>query len=301
MMSKMAVGETISRAYGFVFSNLLSIFGIAWLPYLILAAIAVGLVMLLAPELPGTLMRGQFDPFLAIHASRVFGLLGILSFIVTCMVTVEIQRKALGRHPEPIFVYFSLGAPVWRMAGALFLAWLVIVVITILTALAVVAIWFTAGTFLAAQAVWVRAAAIFVACLWEIYLIVRLTFFLPAVVVAEERVSLGRAWELAGGNFWRIFAIAVAVLVPVWIAFRIVDGALFGSMVALPSLHSVSDIHEWVRSLFRQIAVIGPFVIVARSVERIVFLGLANGMIAEGYQALVAPPPGPAAVAPPSA
>ncbi|HEY5047850.1 MAG TPA: hypothetical protein VII49_07535, partial [Rhizomicrobium sp.] len=61
-MRKIPVGETISRSYGFAFSNILSIFGIAWVPYAILAAIAVGLVLLIAPDLPRMLLQGDFDP-----------------------------------------------------------------------------------------------------------------------------------------------------------------------------------------------------------------------------------------------
>jgi hypothetical protein len=47
-----------------------------------------------------------------------------------------------------------------------------------------------------------------------IYWLVRQTFFLTPVVVAEERIGLRRAWSLGRGNFWRMFVVILALLVP---------------------------------------------------------------------------------------
>ncbi len=290
-MSKIPVGDTISRSYSFGFTNILSVLGIAWLPYAILVAIAIGLVMLLAPDLPRMLLRGQFDPFMFAHVSRVFGLLGILSYIVACMVMVGIQRKALGKHPGPEFVYFSLGAPVWRMAGALFLAGLVILLIALLTAGVVVGIWFAAGKFVPGFALVIRCLAITAACLWFIYMAVRLTFFLPAVVVAEERIGLGRSWELGGGNFWRIVVVVIAVFLPVAIGFAIVSSALIGPFFVMPHMHAGMDFRELARQFVHQSLVLSPFAIVLIFVRRIVYLGLSNGMIANAYLAVTAGAP----------
>ncbi|HEY5046884.1 MAG TPA: hypothetical protein VII49_02555, partial [Rhizomicrobium sp.] len=224
------------------------------------------------------------------RASRIFGLLGLLSFLVTCMVTVGIQRRALGRHRAPEYVFLSLATPVWRMVGALFLAWLVIAFIALATGAVVVGIWFVAGNLAPGFAWTVRAIAIVAAFLWIVYLIVRLTFLLPAVVVAEKRIGLARAWELSAGNFWRIFAVAIAVFVPAWIAFRIVYGALAGSFFPMADIHANMDFHEILRVVFQQMQVVGPFVIIAQFVERIVFLGLGNGMIASAYLDLTGNP-----------
>lgn len=282
-MHKIPVGDTISRTYGFAFSNLLSIIGIAWFPYTLLVAIAVGLIMLLAPDFPRLLMKGDFDPSMMMHVGRIFGLLWLLSLVVACMVTVGIQRKALGKHPAPVFIYFSLGAPVWRLLGASFLALLLLILIGCITAGVTVGIWFAAGAYLPAYAGLARSIAILAATLWTIYLWVRLLFFLPAVVVAEEIIGLGRSWELGGGNFWRIVVVAIAVFVPAWIAFRIISGALFGPFIVMPNFHENMDYHEIMHMVVQQFSVIGPFMIVAQIVERIVYLGLGNGMIADAY------------------
>ena len=47
-----------------------------------------------------------------------------------------------------------------------------------------------------------------------IFAVLRLGFLLTPVVVAENRISLRRPWELSRGNFWRIFAIALAIVIP---------------------------------------------------------------------------------------
>ena len=290
-MNKIPVGDTISRSYGFAFSDALSILGIVWLPYLILAAVLAGLVFLIAPELPRMLTQGDFDPMIFVRVSHLFGLMGLLSFVVTAMVTVGIQRKALGKHPGPVFVYFSLGASVWRLAGAWFLAGLVIVFIMLLTAAVAGAIWWAAGTFAANYAVLLRTLAIAAAALWLIYMAVRLTFFLPAVVVAEERIGLGRAWELAGGNFWRIFIVFIALFLPVTIGFAIVSSALFGPFFVMPDIHQGMDFHEVLRAVFQQMRVVGPLMILFQIVERVVFLGLGNSMIANAYLAVTGATP----------
>lgn len=291
-MIKIPVGETISKAYGFAFPNFLSIVGIAWLPYLAAAIVATGLVVLVAPDLPQSLMQGQLDPFAILHVPRIFGLLIVLLFIVDCMVITQIQRKALGRHPGPVFICFSLGAPVWRMAGALFLATLVIAFLGLATIAATAAIWFAVWRLDAPYLQIVRGLAVIIAVCWLFYLCVRLTFLLPAVVVAEERIGLGRAWELGGGNFWRIFVVIVAVVVPVAIGFGVVESALLVPSLMMPwSMHPDMEAQDFARTIFRQYRTIGLIAIIFHMIERIVFMGLGNGMIASAYLALVRPAP----------
>ncbi len=294
-MRKIPVGDTISKAYGFAFADFLSIFGIAWLPYLTVGIIAAGLVFLVAPDLPRELMQGEFDPFALLPVVPLLGLLVVLLFIAGCMVVAGIQRKALGRHPKPVFVYFSLGAPVWRMAGAFFLAWLAIVAIGAVTAAVTVAVWFAVWRLNSPYLEIVRCLAILVAACWLVYMSVRLTFLLPAVVVAEERIGLGRAWELGGGNFWRMFAVVIAVFVPVAIGLGILEMVVFGASVAIPwNLRPDMAVDELGRALLRQYGALGLVAVAFQVIERILFMGLGNGMSASAYLALVQPVSDPA-------
>jgi hypothetical protein len=291
-MRRIPVGDTISKAYGFAFSNFLSIFGIAWLPYLAAGLVVAGLVFRVAPDLPQDLMQGNLDPFVMLRLAPIFGLVGILLFFVDCMVIAGVQNKALGHRPRPVFIYFSLGAPVWRMVAAFFLAWLVIAVIGGLTIAATAVIWSAVWRLNPPYLAIVRVLAILAAACWFVYMCVRLTFLLPAVVVAEKRVGLGRAWELGSGNFWRIFVVVIAVFLPVVIGFTILESALFGASLTMPwNLRPEMNMHELAGRVLRQL---GLAVIIVQIVQRILFLGLGNGMIANAYQALVQPVPEPA-------
>src|SRR5580704_202146 len=133
IMNKLPVGETISGAYGFAFADFLSVLGIAWLPHVIFVLLIAGIIYGLAPELPGQLMRGEFDDSVFYTLRRIAGLIWLVGLVVQAMVTVGLQKKALGNMPGPTFFYFSLGAPVWRMIGATFLALLAYIVIVIVT------------------------------------------------------------------------------------------------------------------------------------------------------------------------
>jgi hypothetical protein len=47
--------------------------------------------------------------------------------------------------------------------------------------------------------------------------VVRLSFLIAPVAVADGRISLIRAWLLTKGNFWRIFAVLLSVFIPLLI------------------------------------------------------------------------------------
>ncbi|MGD0144156.1 MAG: hypothetical protein ABSC92_13440 [Rhizomicrobium sp.] len=289
-MNKIPVGETISGAYSFAFTKILSVLGVFWLPYLIAAAIIAAAVHFFAPDLPHQLVNGPWDLSLAMNFQHISGILVLVGTIAASMVTVGLQRKALGLHPGPVFFFFSLGAPVWLMIGAFILAFLVILLIGGITAGLCVAIWFAAGNIGSpAAAGGVRALAIIAAACWIIYLEVRLLFFLPAVVVAENSIGLGRSWTLGGGNFWRIIVVLIVVFLPVAIGFGMISQALVGPF--LPNFeflsHQPQDPHMFINLLMRQFRVLGPLYLVFALVERIVFWGLGNGAIATAYRHVV--------------
>src|SRR5581483_962011 len=51
VMAKIPVEHTISSAYSFAFRNILTVAGIAWLPYVLAIAITAGLVVAMVPGL----------------------------------------------------------------------------------------------------------------------------------------------------------------------------------------------------------------------------------------------------------
>jgi hypothetical protein len=219
----------------------------------------------------------------------------VLGFITDSMIAVGIQRKALGLHPQPVWFYFSLGAPVWRMTGALFLAGIVIFVIALLTAGVCTVVWFAVGG-LGGAALFLRVLDVGVVAAFIVYVVVRLLFFLPPVVVAESRIGLERAWVLGGHNFWRILMVAIAVVLPVAIVFHLLAWAIFGSAAGL-RMAAGGSARELLRVAVLNYGAIGPFALLFGLLERIVLLGVANGAMASAYLAVTghtpetAPPP----------
>ena len=285
MAGKLPVEHTITDAYRFGFVRLLSVVGTVWLPYLAFFAIVISLVFLLAPGLPKMIADQNVDIPALMGLSRLVILVFVFWFIVSAMVSVGLQRIALGYRPRPVYVFFSLGAPVWRMAAALFLASLVVLVVGLFSAAVAIALWFAAGG-LAGFAWLLRTVIAFVAIAFLIYVMLRLLFFLPAVVVAEETIGIERAWILGGHNFWRIMIVVIAVGFPIVFVFHVLSWAFFGSPTAW--LGGRLAPHELIRTLLLQFGTFGLFGMLFQIVERILLLAVFNGAIGKGYLALIA-------------
>src|SRR5437870_2188803 len=103
---KIPFERTISGAYRFAFANILSLIGIAWFPYLLLAALVGGVGYGLWPQLvhvfdamkeakPGQPPDfEQIRPLFALMGS-FYGLILPAFVVATAMVTVGMMRKAL--------------------------------------------------------------------------------------------------------------------------------------------------------------------------------------------------------------
>lgn len=299
MTAKLPVERTISEAYNFLFKRFFSVLGVVWLPYLVFAVVTVALVWLVAPEVPRMFVTHDVDIPGLMALGRVAGLIAILGFIVGAMVTVGLQRKALGRDPRPAYYFFSLGVPVWRMAAAFLLTGIVLFVIALLVAVVLFAIWYAADG-LGGAALLVRTISIIAGLAFFIYISVRFLFFLPAVVVAEESLGIERAWTLGGHNFWRIVIIGLAVIVPAAVAFHILSWAILGPLASVPGFDWHMTAREIVRTALLQFGAVGPIVMALQLLERIVLMAVVNGAVASAYLSLTgaASSPAPAAAAP---
>lgn len=293
-MNKMPVGATISGAYQFAFAGFLDVLAVVWLPVVVMAALAAGAFYLLAPDIVSRVLHGAFDMAFALEFWRVAGALLLLCLVTRSMITVGLQEKALGRAHDASFYYFKVGAPFWRMIGAKILLFIVLLLIGLLTAAAVAIVSFAAGKFLAHLGKLVAVVAIVAGAVWFIYVTVRLVFFLPAVVVAEERVDLGRSWEMSDGNFWRIVAAAFVVFAPVVLGFSLLENALVGALVVPPDFAAQFGPHPTidqldtgyktiVRSVFQQMGRAWPVIALFEFLKLVVYSGLANGAVAKAY------------------
>jgi hypothetical protein len=72
------------------------------------------------------------------------------------------------------------------------------------------------------------------------YIDIRLSFLLGPVTVAEQRLSLIRAWQLGQGNFWRMFAVFLSFFIPLLVLEFGFIYAMYGNAF-LPPLHATPD------------------------------------------------------------
>jgi len=232
---KIPVFATIAHAYGFAISRFLQILGIVWAPLAV--AIAVGL--LVTPGFMGNHIRIDDVEAIQRNATHVMPLVFIFTLFIRAMIGVGVTELALGKREGLTLVYFSLGASVWRLIGAWLLFILAMVFIYIGLVILTIVIALAGGFALKALALTKGAEAIAIGLLVLfcgllffgalVYVMARLTFLIPPVVVNERKIDLARGWELTRGSFWRIFWIGFAIFVPLILVQVAVIVAIYGS------------------------------------------------------------------------
>jgi len=313
-MGKVPVTKTIGFAYSFAISEFLTLLGIVWLPTAIVLAagyFVLGPYMQHAAQMFGS----NPDPDQLFRDMRFVWLLNVLGWIVASMLIAGVTAEALGMRHGQKFVYFSLAAPVWRVFGNFFLAIVAIVVLMILLVIAAIIVGGVGGAIFAASGAGATAAGkaagglLLVLCILffvglAFYIDVRLFSFLAPVAVAEKRVDLIRAWSLTKGNFWRLFAVWLAILVPLAVAVSAVYIIFLGwqlfppiSFSYLLSLHDPAKVqtyvqHQmqgWQSAMMNQwrenLILMAPVGIVVAAIRH----GLMEGAAAFAYRAVVPP------------
>lgn len=265
MSRKIPLEVTLGGAYGFLFSDLISILGIAWFPILVfggLAAAAVWYGAFALPLPPLKFQPGHPDFAFAAALLRITFPVVICAVLFGVMLVTGFTSRALGRRDGTTYFYFDLGASFWRMFAAYFLAGAGLVILRILVQV-VARAWhhFVDPALPTGIAVTVDVLGVLALAFLFIYVFVRLIFLLPAVVVAEEQIGLGRAWSLGGGNFWRAFLSLVAVLLPAFVVFAFLYGVLFlTALHGFPRPPFVVQDHPPVRELVDYVNKVIPFV-----------------------------------------
>jgi len=227
-VAKIPVAQTLEHAYGFTFGRFLTVIGLTWVSFLILA---IGCYFLLPPYFTAiqTMIQTR-NPAALGAALGVIPLLVLLTFLCFNMIYVAIARQSLGSRTGTAWFYFSLDAAFWKLLGVYLLMLLVfgafaigaVIVVTILSA--------AGGLLGQAGRAFVRGLAIVIMILGLFYVMLRLMFFAVPVTVAEGRRILRRSWALSGGNFWRIFAVLLAIYIPFVIVEMILEGIVFASV-----------------------------------------------------------------------
>jgi hypothetical protein len=233
-MTKIPVGTTIAHAYRFAFGNFFKILGVMW-PSMLLMWV------------PSFLMRRQMTAIsLQMTAQNYSGFRELwpffivfysLALVLIFMQVIGIAQIALDRRKGPVWFYFWLGRPVWRLVGCFLLLIVAFIIGWMLVALADVLVAFlmrllvglSGNTILKAIFGVLTVIAMLVPPCAFFYCLIRLTFLLVPVVAAEEEgFALARSWTLGLRNFWRMFVILLATLGPfVILEFVVIFGFMF--------------------------------------------------------------------------
>jgi len=124
------------------------------------------------------------------------------------------------------------GPSMWRLVGAYVMYVFVVALLVIACAVAArvgrETVQAGLGYTKTAIALGTLAAVLFLVGA-SIFIAVKMSFFLAPVAVAERKASLIRSWELSKGNFWRLFAIALAIAIPLGLVDFAIDYALVGA------------------------------------------------------------------------
>jgi len=235
-MKKIPVLDTIRFGYGFTFGHLGTIIGLIWLPMVILTVGTYFVQMQYSGQFLASFEQG--NP--AAIGPAVLVLLGwsLVSFLLYAMMYTVVTRQALGLRQGQAVIHFAFGLTEIHVLGALLGMIAIIMLFLFAEALFGGIVGGIVSVAARGQPVVTPVVALLVAVLLLalVYLLVRLGFLLIATTVAENRVGLGRAWELAGGNFWRIVAVALATLLPLLLLRAAAEIAIIGPEVFLQQI-----------------------------------------------------------------
>ncbi|HEY1632994.1 MAG TPA: hypothetical protein VGF56_16875 [Rhizomicrobium sp.] len=232
MTTRLDIAQAVTRSYRFTFARYGALLGIVWLPGLLLIAVFAWAVM------PGITSMGEViqyrspnpsivDPVMAPDFARFA--LGDLSILCAYVwIGMGVVGEALGLRKGSRLVYLP-GLDELRLAGAFFILFLIaylvtsglVLILVLAGARAMAAFGGTLPAF--ALSAW-RGPALFpfvllIVCveIAAVAILVRLTFLMLPVALAEHRVTVVRSWRLMRGNVLRAIAVALLSFLPVFV------------------------------------------------------------------------------------
>jgi len=229
-MAKIPVGATIAHAYRFAFGDFVTIFRSIWLPL----AVQLGLTLVLMQRLiPLFQALKTKDPSAISQLGPILLLYPIVLILFFAQIATVTKIALKPRQDIPI-IDFPFGKDMWRLLGGFIAAGLAIVAMLLLFALAGGVLGFLLGAMGVGKTMLALLVGLLIAIGYggAIFMVFRLTFLLAPVNIAEQRLGLGRAWELSRRNFWRSFAIVQSIMIPMIIA----EYAVIFAAVGLPPM-----------------------------------------------------------------
>jgi membrane-anchored glycerophosphoryl diester phosphodiesterase (GDPDase) len=216
--------------------------------------------------------------------------------LLGAMIKVGVLRHALGEKTRTTWIWFSLGTRVWRMVAATLLYLAVYCGLEIVASIiiGIVAAVMTQIPGLPPVAAGVVTGVLSLAAILAgIYILLRLFFFLPAVVVAENKVGVARAWDLGRGNVWRMVAVLVVVLLPVALVFGILFYATVLGTFAIEAARMHPQGPAQALAVLKELLPLLPVILGVYLLAAIACTGLVYGAMGAAYKAVTAPEAAP--------
>jgi hypothetical protein len=294
---KIPFEPTITGAYRFAFANILSIIGIGWFPYLLFVVIAGATAINVVPLFHGLIIEGTTNQIDTARLGVVIGpligafaLVSITGAFAQAMVYVGLMRKALGQHPAPVYIFFSLGSQVWQMIGSYLLLGLLAWGLIALAGAAVTVISLLLQKYAPNFQVLVTVLLAIACYVGAIYAIIRVMFFIPAVVVAENHIGIRRAWHLGKGNFWRIVGVILLVVMPLGFAMSTITQGIMQTVVGAPATlqpgASPAEVQAFIDKMLTGFIKIAPYFAGLEVIYLILLSGLLAGASAAAYKSV---------------
>ncbi|MEJ0044147.1 MAG: hypothetical protein WDM81_18895 [Rhizomicrobium sp.] len=208
------------------------------------------------------------------------------------MVTVGLMRKALGQHPGPVFIFFSLGGQVWKLIGSYILMLLLICGGIMLAALAIGAVGVVLNQVAPEGAALGVGCADLVAVLGYFYSVVRLVLLHPGPLSSPRTTSAyGGSWHLGRGNFWRIFGISLIVSLPIQLAVSTISStmmqiAMVPGLGLQPGPMTDAQGQKFGADLLDALRRVGPYYAILQILYFALLSGLTTGAVANAYKAV---------------
>lgn len=223
-MRQVPVAQTVRDAYVFAFRHLGGIIGLIWIPMVLLTVAQFFTLLRYYNAMIDFVVSRNAAPL----GSACLMLLGDVgaALLLYSMMFVAVVQLALGNRPPGAIAHFAFGPPEWRMArpllGGAGAAMLFVIGVMLLLTLVMAASKMSQENAGVVVMLVLAGAGLVVAP--------RILLLLPAVAVGETVPVLRRAWALSQGNFLRLLAVLVALVVPptavIWAANVAIGGSL---------------------------------------------------------------------------
>jgi hypothetical protein len=226
-MNKLPIGQTIAFGYAFLVNEFSTVVRICWIPSLLVVAVEYlgnRYTLYYAADAEGA-------GFALADFAVVFFVMAITLYSSSVM-AVGVTRAAMKLPISASTFYFPIGGTEWRMLGANVRYILAVVVLLLLAGIASAVVLLLAGVDFtqpaeaqpASLGTLIGSLISFLIVGYAVVSAARMAFFLPAVVVTEDK-GLERAYSAAAGNVWRILVVLVAIAVPFLIVGTVVQTA----------------------------------------------------------------------------